>query len=139
MNLWLLAGATASGLASVTHLLCIVGGEAWYRAVGAGERMARAVASGEMRPHLVTAAIAVILAVWALYALSGAGMIRRLPLLRPVLVGITAAYLIRAAALPIMLRLLPDRSPRFLVVSSIVVLAIGAIHAVGLAAASEAI
>jgi len=139
MNLWLLAGAAASGLASVLHLLCIVGGEAWYRAVGAGERMARAVATGELRPHLVTAAIAVILAVWALYALSGAGVIQRLPLLQPILVAITAAYLARAAALPMMLRLLPDRSRHFLVVSSIIVLAIGAIHAVGLAAAWEAI
>ena len=66
-------------------------------------------------------------------------MIQRLPLLQPILVAITAAYLARAAALPMMLRLLPDRSRHFLVVSSIIVLAIGAIHAVGLAAAWEAI
>jgi hypothetical protein len=43
----------------------------------------------------VTAGIAAILGVWALYALSGAGVIRRLPFLRLVLPLVAAVYLAR--------------------------------------------
>ena len=134
LNGWLLAGGVASGVASVAHLLCIGGGAAWYRAMGAGERMTHAVERGDARPHLVTLAIAVALAGWAAYALSGAGVIRRLPLLRPVLVAVTAIYLLSAFALPAMLRLMPDRTRRFLIVSSLVVLAIGVLHLIGISA-----
>lgn len=131
-NDWLVAGGIASGAAALAHLLCIAGGASWYRAMGAGERMARQVEAGRLGPHLVTLAIATVLATWSAYALSGAGVIRPLPLLRPALVAITAVYLLRAAALPVMLRTMPDRSATFLVVSSAIVLAIGAVHAVGL-------
>ena len=132
VNGWLLAGGVASAVASAAHLLCIAGGAAWYRAMGAGERMARAVERGDLAPHLVTLVIAAALAVWAAYALSGAGVVGRLPLLRPALIATTAIYLLRAAALPIMLRTMPDRTPTFLVASSAIVLAIGVVHAIGL-------
>lgn len=134
LNGWLVAGGVASGAASVAHLLCIPGGAVWYRAMGAGERMSRAVERGEKRPHLITLAIAAVLAGWAVYALSGAGAIGPLPLLKPALGAITAAYLLRALALPAMLRLMPDRTRRFLVVSFLVVLAIGVLHLIGISA-----
>lgn len=129
---WLVAGGVASGAAAVAHLLCIAGGAAWYRAMGAGERMARAVERGDVAPHLITLVIAAVLVVWAGYALSGAGVIGWLPLLRPALIAITATYLLRAAALPVMLHTMPDRTPTFLVASSAIVLAIGVVHAIGL-------
>jgi hypothetical protein len=132
VNPWLLAGGLASGAASIAHLLCLPGGAAAYRRMGAGERMARAVARGEHWPHLVTLGIAAMLALWACWALSGTQVIGRLPLLRPVLVAITTMYLARAAALPVMLRLMPDRSRGFLIGSSLVAFGIGAVHAVGL-------
>jgi hypothetical protein len=44
---------------------------------------------------LLCLAIAAIMAVFGLYALSGAGKIRRLPLLRTVLIAVTAIYLLR--------------------------------------------
>jgi len=112
MNGWLLAGATASGLASGAHLLCIPGGARCYRAMGAGERRARAVERGEILPHLVTLGIAAVLAGWAAYALSRAGALPRLPLLHPVLFVVTAIYLLRAAALPLLFIVMTDRSPR---------------------------
>jgi hypothetical protein len=134
VNPWLLAGGVASAAAAVAHLLCIPGGARWYRAMGAGERMVRAVARGEARPHLVTLVIAAVLATWAAYALSGAGVLPRLPLLRPVLAGVAAAYLLRGAALPLLRRVMPDRSPAFLAWSSIFVFLMGLVHAIGLAA-----
>ena len=134
MNVWLLAGGAASAAAAVAHLCCIAGGERWYRAMGAGERMTRSVARGERWPHMITAGIALMLASWAAYALSGAGVIAPLPMLRPVLGVVTGIYLLRAFALPILFKAMPDRSSGFLVVSSLIVLVIGGVHLVGLLA-----
>lgn len=130
-NDWLLAGGILSGIASILHLCCIIGGPPWYRFFGAGERIARMAERGSIEPILITLFIAGGLAGWALYALSGAGVIGRLPLLRPILVAITAVYLLRAAALPLMLATMTDRSATFLFVSSAIVLVYGLVHAVG--------
>lgn len=130
---WLALGGVASLIASAVHLAAIAGGAPWYRFLGAGEGMARAAERGGWRPALVTAAIAGVLAVWGLYALSGAGLIGRMPLLRPALAAITAAYLLRGLVLffPSALRR-PDLGQAFLLWSSLIVLAIGMVHAVGL-------
>jgi len=88
---------------------------------------------GMMRPTLITLTIATILAVWGAYAFSGAGLLPRLPLLRPALIAIAAIFLARAAALPLLFSVMPDRSSAFLWTSSAIVLAFGIVHAVGLA------
>jgi hypothetical protein len=92
---WLRRGAVLTAAASLLHLAIIVGGPGWYRFFGAGERMARLSARGSAYPAVVTAAIASLLGLWALYGLSGSGVIRRLPLLRPALVLIATVYLAR--------------------------------------------
>lgn len=91
----LLIGGVATAAASLLHVGIILGGPAWYRFFGAGRRMARMAERGLVYPHIVTAGIALILGVWALYAFSGAGVIRRLPALRLVLGLIAAVYLLR--------------------------------------------
>ena len=131
-NGWLLTGGILSALAALAHLLCIIGGPNWYRFFGAGEGMARLAERGSLTPVLITVTIAGMLAVWSLYARSGSGYIDRLPLLRPVLLAIAAVYLLRAAALPIMLKTMADRGTTFLIISSIIVLVYGLIHAIGL-------
>ena len=132
-NAWLFAGGLLSLLASVAHLSCIWAGASWYRFFGAGERIVRLVERGAWAPTLLTLAIAAVLALWSVYAFSGAGVIRRLPLLRPGLVVITAIYLTRAAALPFLFRDMPDRSTGFLVWNSAIVLVFGLTHAIGIA------
>jgi len=47
---------------------------------------------------MLTFLLAVVFAVWGLYALSGAGAIRRMPLLRIVLILIGAVYTLRGIA-----------------------------------------
>lgn len=131
-NPWLLAGGVLSGIAALLHLACIVGGPSWYRFFGAGERMVRLVERGSLRPAIITIAIALMLGIWSAYGLSGAGLIPRLPLLRAGLSAICAIYLLRAAALPLMLARMPDRSTTFLVVSSLIVLVFGLVHLVGI-------
>jgi len=131
-NGWLIAGGALSATAALAHLALIVGGPRWYRFFGAGEGMARAAERGEWRPALITGFIAGVLAIWAAYAFSGAALIRPLPLLRTALVAISAIYIARGLVLfyPSALAR-PDLSSDFLVWSSLIVLVIGLLHAVG--------
>ena len=130
-NKWLILGGTLSALAAILHLAVIAGGPSWYRFFGAGEAMARAAERGSPTPALITLAIAAILTVWALYAFSGAGIIRRLPLLRTALILISAVYLLRAFALLPALILRPELVDTFAIVSSLVVLAYGLAYSIG--------
>lgn len=128
---WLILGGALSALAAILHLAVIAGGPAWYRFFGAGEDLARAAERGSATPALITLAIAAILMVWALYAFSGAGIIRRLPLLRTALILISAVYLLRALALLPALVLRPELVDTFALVSSLVVLAYGLAYSIG--------
>ena len=80
----------------------------------------------------MTSGIAAILGVWAAYAFAAAGLMRRLPLLRTALVVISAIYLARG-----LLVLAPSAferphlSPGFMLWSSLIVLVLGIVHAVG--------
>lgn len=130
-NGWLVAAGVLSAVASLLHVATIVGGADWYRFFGAGEEMARAAERGSVMPGLVTAAIATILAVWALYAFSAAGLVRRLPLMRTALVLITGVYMLRALALVPLLALKPQLVDTFAIVSSLIVLCYGVAYAVG--------
>jgi hypothetical protein len=130
-NGWLILAGSLSAAASLLHLGCILGGPSWYRFFGAGEKFARMAENGSIQPAIITVGIAGVLAVWAAYAFSGAGLIPRLPFLRLILVAITAVYLLRAAALPLMLGVVPGRSDAFMIWSSAVVLVFGLVHALG--------
>ncbi|HWW11975.1 MAG TPA: hypothetical protein VN018_05620 [Brevundimonas sp.] len=127
----LITGGVLSAGACLLHLAAIVGGPSWYRTLGAGERMARQVEQGSWTPHLITVGIAGLLAVWAAYAFSGAGLIPRLPLLRTALVLITAVYLLRGLVLVPAFALNPGGVTPFVLWSSLIVLAYGIVHAVG--------
>ena len=131
-NRFLVVGAALSGIAALIHVACIYFGAPWYRFLGAGEQMARMAEAGGGTPGLITAGIAIVLAIWALYALSGAGAIRRLPLLRTALCIITGIYLLRGlAALPVAF-LQPQQATAFLWWSSAICLGFGVIHLVGI-------
>ncbi len=127
----LLAAALLSGIAALRHLGCIYFGAPWYRFFGAGEDMARMAEAGSWVPGLITAGIALMLGLWSLYALSGAGIVRRLPLLRTALCLITAVYLLRGLApLPVAL-LQPEAANAFLWWSSAICLGFGLVHLLG--------
>ena len=128
---WLIAAAALSAGAAILHLATIAGGPGWYRFLGAGERMARLAEVGSPRPALITLAIAAVLASWSAYALAGAGLIPRLPLLRTALVAITAVYLLRGLVLLPALAMNGGRASPFLWWSSLIVLAFGIVYAVG--------
>jgi hypothetical protein len=124
-------GGALSAIAAVAHLACIVLGAPAYRFMGAGERMARAVEAGKIEPTVVTLAIAGMLFVWALYAFSGAGLVQRLPLTKFALALISAAYLSRAFAFPLLKPLFPENTTLFWLVSSGICLVLGLLYGFG--------
>jgi hypothetical protein len=132
-NNWLFAAGVVSAGAAALHLGCVVGGPSWYRFLGAGQPLVRLAERGSPIPNIYAVGIAAVLLGWAIYAFSGSGALPRLPFLRPVLVAICAIYLLRAAALPVMLVYAtgPGRSASFVVWSSIIVLLFGVIHTIG--------
>ncbi len=118
--------------AALVHVGCIAFGAPWYRFFGAGEQMAQLALRGHWYPTVMALAIASMLSVWSLYALSGAGVIRRLPFVRAVLVAVAGVYLLRGIAFLPMLAYFPGRSMAFWFWSSGICLAIGLLHLVGL-------
>ena len=136
----LVFGGALTGAASLLHVGIILGGPDWYRFFGAGEQMARLAARGSVYPAIITAGIAAILGVWALYAFSGAGAIRRLPLLRLALALIAAVFLARGI-LGVPVVMLGDdpyvnelkAKMAFMVVTSAICIVLGLCYALGAA------
>lgn len=131
-NSFLIVGAAMSAVAALLHVGCIVFGASWYRFFGAGEQMARMAAAGRWYPTVLTSGIVATLSVWSLYALSGAGVVRRLPLVRPALCAITCVYLLRALAFAPFHKYFPGNSTAFWLWSSAICFVIGLAHLVGL-------
>jgi hypothetical protein len=98
--------------------------------------MAQLSEAGSYRPAIITAAIACVLGIWGLYALSGAGVIVKLPLLRTVLCLITGVYLLRGIAgliLPFVMNhpVITQNSMTFWLVSSTICCVFGVFHLFG--------
>lgn len=131
-NKLLIVGGALSGIAALAHLACLVVGAPLFRLLGAGEQMAQLHDAGHWYPTAITLAIAAVLAIWAAYALSGAGVLRKLPLRRTVLSAVTAVYIVRGVAFVPAMAYFPGNSITFWVVSSSICLAIGLVHLAGL-------
>lgn len=136
---WLILAGTLSMVAAVLHLGVIAGGPDWYRFFGAGEEMAQAAERGSWMPAIVTLGIAALLALWGLFAFSGTGTIRRLPLLRTALVAISAIYLLRGLVIVPVFLFRPQGITGIEPWASLIVLAYGAAYALGTAPAWRAI
>jgi hypothetical protein len=98
VNVLKLAGVLSAGVALLHVLIIFVGGPA-YRYFGAGERMARLAEQGSATPSLITLGLTLLFGIWAAYAFSGAGLLRRLPLLRTGLITIGLIYTLRGVLL----------------------------------------
>ncbi|MBT1065509.1 hypothetical protein KJY73_18120 [Bowmanella sp. Y26] len=136
----LIAAGGASLIAAITHLAVIAGGPDWYRFFGAGEQMAQMAEQGSLYPALLTLAISAVLGIWGAYALSAARLIRRLPLLRTAMCLISFVYLFRGLY-GLFIVAVNDykffeqvlERPVFMLVSSLICLAIGGLYSIGLA------
>lgn len=95
----LLVAGWLSAAIAMLHLVIIFVGPPAYRYFGAGEEMAAQAEAGSILPAAMTLLIAGVFAVFSIYAFSGAGRLRRLPLLRTGLAVIAAIYSLRGLAL----------------------------------------
>jgi hypothetical protein len=87
---------------------------------------------GDIYPIIVTSAIVALLSSWSVYALSQAGIIIRLPLLRTVLCLISSIYSLRGIAFIPLMPVFPSNRPIFWLASSCVCLASGLVYAIGI-------
>ena len=130
-NIFLILGAILSAIAALLHLACIYFGSPLFRFLGT-EAMAKMYESGHYaHPIIACLILATILFSWSIYALSGAGVIRKLPLLRFALISITLIYLIRGLAFPFLTSYFPENSMLFWYMSSVIVFSFGLIHLIG--------
>jgi putative oxidoreductase len=128
--------AFLSFIAALLHVAIIFGGPEWYRFFGAGEGMAQLAESGSTEPTVITFSIAIVLTVWGLYALSGAGVVPKLPLLKLALCLISAVFLLRGVAgfiLPIFTNhpVIAQNSVTFWLVSSSICCVFGVFYILG--------
>lgn len=132
MNIFLIVGATLSAIVAILHIGCIYFGAPWYRFFGAGEQMALLAEQGNIQPTIITSVIVMVLVSWSMYALSGAGVIVKLPLLKWALAAITFIYLLRGVVGFFFITNPLGRSPEFWVWSSVICISFGIIHFIGL-------
>ena len=121
-------GGLSSFAVALLHLVIIFIGAPGYRYFGAGEDMARMAESGSLIPAAITFGIAVVFTLFGLYAFSGAGIVRRLPLLAIALSVIGAIYTLRGISVvsEIILKLnAPNAVPARYIIFSAVALIIG--------------
>jgi hypothetical protein len=95
---WLTAAAALCFGIALLHLAMIFMGPYAYAYFGAPQ-LGRAEARGYAYPDLMAAGLVLIFAAFGAYALSGAGRIRRLPLLPIALVLVGAVFTLRGLAL----------------------------------------
>ena len=87
-------GAACSFSIALVHIVIVVIGAPAYRYFGAAQLSYLAL-QGSLIPPVETLLLAAVFAVCGFYALSGAGLLRRLPLLRPALLAIGGVYALR--------------------------------------------
>ncbi|MBI3539322.1 MAG: hypothetical protein HY076_03510 [Candidatus Eisenbacteria bacterium] len=125
----------SAGVALV-HLASIAIGAPAYRYLGVGEIIADLARRGSPLVAMVSAVLGLVSAMFALYALSGAGVLRPLPLLRTGLVAIGLGHALSGAiGIPQILQLGAEtRPPAFRsAVFSGVNLTIGLLYLIGVA------
>ncbi len=127
----LLAAGICMIVVVLLHAACIIFGAEWYLFLGAGEQMASLAAAGDPYPAKVTAVIIAVFIVWTLYAFAGAGMIKKLPLLKWVLLLIGMALMARGTLFFLIMPAFPTNSMLFWFVSSVICIGLGSLYLFG--------
>jgi magnesium-transporting ATPase (P-type) len=133
-NPFLIAGGVMSALVAVLHILFAIQPEL-YRYVSPSQEsgLAQLASQGAGIIIIVSFAIALIFAMWAVYAFSAAELTRRLPLMRTVLIGCGVIYILRALFLPTEIQMVATQGYPFrFVVFSTYSLAAGVLYLTGL-------
>jgi len=137
ISVLLIIAAMTSILSAVSQLLMILGGAPAYQQMGAGKTLSAMAAAGSSTPAMLFSVLALLLFIAACYALSGAGVFRKLPALRTVLLVIGVLYCARGGYLVYAYVDHPLILTPYLYVSSVFYFIAGLIHIIGTALAWE--
>ncbi len=83
---------------AAAHIACLPWLEFAFRIYGIDSMMDQIATHGAVLPYLITLIVALCFALGGAYALSAAGVIRQLPLLRLGVFGVAALFLLRAGS-----------------------------------------
>lgn len=92
----LIVGGLIAAATAIWHLLCILGGPGWYAFARAPQVVIDSARHGTFLAPVGAIVIAGLMFACTAYSFSGAGLIRKIPLLRPALVTISLICLARA-------------------------------------------
>ena len=146
---WLVGASIAVAIGALLHLAALVGGPAWLAALGAPQGLVQMSEAGALRPIVTTAGIAGVLLLMSAYGLTASGALPwRLPFVRFVLFAFGAGLVARAFVLPTIAVLRPhllqgicgrcESLDAFVLVTSALCLAVGAIYFLAALAAPRA-
>ena len=129
----LIAGGVISALISITHIFLAFMPELYkYVAPGQGSAVEQLAEQGSNLITIASIVLALIFAIWGIYAFSGAGLITRLPLLRASLIAIAVIYILRSLFLPTEINMVVNQGYPFrFVVFSAVSLVAGLLYLIG--------
>jgi hypothetical protein len=130
---YLLAGGVISALISALHVILALRPTLYaYVTADQESALAQMAEQGSSLIQIATVALALLFAIWALCAFSGAGLMRRLPLLRAALIAIGVIYILRALFLPTEINMVMTQGYPFrFVVFSTISLAAGLFYLIG--------
>jgi hypothetical protein len=131
VNVALISGAILSAASGVLHIGIVIGGPKWMRFFGSIERGVVAAEAGSPWPAIAGSILALLWFVAAAYALSGAGVISALPLLKLGLVVIASLYMLRGMAVVPIAKQLPNRR-KLVIWSSVLFCIAGTVHWLGI-------
>jgi hypothetical protein len=96
----LIGSGSISAAVAVLHVILTFKPEWWKDIAGSVESpLASMAEQGSPGTRVASAGLAVLFSIWAMYAFSGAGLVRALPWLRAVLVAVGVTYLLRGLAI----------------------------------------
>jgi hypothetical protein len=102
-RVWLVYLAILIALAGVViHVGAVIAGPSWFVFFNAPPSVVASARAGTWLAPLSTLIIAALMGLCVLYAASGAGLVRRMPLLRRGLAGMATVCLARALGLPVL-------------------------------------
>jgi len=97
----LISAGIIAAAAAIWHLLCILGGPSWFAFARAPQQVIASAQQGTLLAPLSTLFVAGLMFTCSAFALSAAGLIRSLPLLKSALITITILCILRAlSAIP---------------------------------------
>lgn len=124
-------GALISAGTAIAHLSCIVLGPSCYKAQLAPPEIIQSAIEGTWLAPVGTTLVSMLFLLCSLFALSGAGLIRKLPLLNIALLSIAVLCLFRAIATIPASYLFPDQVNTFSIAAGFVWFISGSLYLYG--------